>query len=125
MSTDRLTHLKRLEAEFHSHHAGGRGGVPQSCDAVFHREGFVGDASSGDEGVSPARPPFPLMHIDTTWKFREMIRFRDETARRLGLDLIVHTNQDGVAKNINPFDHGSSFYTNVMKTEALKTALTK
>ena len=72
----------------------------------------------------PANPPFPLLHIDTTWKFREMIRFRDETARRLGLRLIVHTNPDGLARNVNPFEHGSSYYTNVMKTEALKQALT-
>jgi sulfate adenylyltransferase subunit 2 len=70
----------------------------------------------------PAKPPFPLLHIDTTWKFREMIAFRDETARRLGLDLIVHTNEDGVRRGINPFDHGA-YYTQVMKTEALKQAL--
>ncbi len=71
----------------------------------------------------PARPPFSLLHIDTTWKFREMIDFRDATAARLGLDLIVHTNQDGKAAGINPFDHGSSNYTQIMKTEALKQAL--
>ncbi|WP_245978240.1 sulfate adenylyltransferase subunit CysD [Allostella humosa] len=72
----------------------------------------------------PAKPPFPLLHVDTTWKFREMIRFRDETAARLGLRLIVHTNPDGLARNVNPFEHGSSYYTHVMKTEALKQALT-
>ena len=72
----------------------------------------------------PGKPPFPLLHVDTTWKFREMIRFRDETAARLGLDLIVHTNEEGRAQGINPFDHGSSYYTHVMKTEALKQALT-
>jgi len=71
----------------------------------------------------PAKPPFPILHIDTTWKFREMIAFRDETARRLGLELIVHTNQDGLARGVNPFDHGSSYYTQVMKTEALRQAL--
>ena len=71
----------------------------------------------------PGEPPFPLLHVDTTWKFREMIAFRDETAKRLGLDLIVHINQDGVARGINPFDHGSSLHTQVMKTEALKQAL--
>ena len=71
----------------------------------------------------PAPPPFPLLHVDTTWKFREMIRFRDETAKKYHLDLRVHTNQDGVARGINPFDHGSSLYTQVMKTEALKQAL--
>ncbi|HWJ74763.1 MAG TPA: sulfate adenylyltransferase subunit CysD [Kaistia sp.] len=71
----------------------------------------------------PATPPFSLLHIDTTWKFREMIAFRDETVRRLGLNLIVHTNPEGKATGINPFDHGSSNYTQVMKTEALKQAL--
>jgi sulfate adenylyltransferase subunit 2 len=71
----------------------------------------------------PAKPPFPLLHIDTTWKFREMIQFRDETVKRLGLNLKVHTNAEGKAAGINPFDHGSSNYTQVMKTEALKQAL--
>src|SRR5436853_1341159 len=73
----------------------------------------------------PSKPPFPLMHVDTTWKFREMIQFRDETAKRLGLDLIVHVNQDGVKRGINPFDSGSSLHTQVMKTEGLKQALDK
>jgi sulfate adenylyltransferase subunit 2 len=71
----------------------------------------------------PAKPPFPLLHVDTTWKFREMIAFRDETARRLGIDLLVHTNAEGVAMGINPFDHGSARHTDIMKTEALKQAL--
>src|SRR3954449_4129801 len=71
----------------------------------------------------PAKPPFPLLHVDTTWKFREMIAFRDETARRLGIDLLVHTNTEGVAMGINPFDHGSARHTDIMKTEALKQAL--
>lgn len=71
----------------------------------------------------PSRPPFPLMHIDTTWKFREMIAFRDATAKRLGLDLIVHTNQDGLEQGIGPFTHGSSIHTDVMKTQALRQAL--
>ena len=71
----------------------------------------------------PAKLPFPLLHVDTTWKFREMIAFRDETARRLGLDLIVHVNQDGLARGINPIASGSSLHTQVMKTEALKQAL--
>jgi sulfate adenylyltransferase subunit 2 len=73
----------------------------------------------------PAKPPFPLMHVDTTWKFKEMIQFRDETAKRLGLDLIVHVNQDGIQRGINPFDSGSSLHTQVMKTESLKQALDK
>lgn len=71
----------------------------------------------------PSRLPFPLLHVDTTWKFREMIAFRDETARRLGIDLMVHTNQDGLERGIGPFTHGSSLYTDVMKTQALKQAL--
>jgi sulfate adenylyltransferase subunit 2 len=71
----------------------------------------------------PAKLPFPLMHVDTTWKFREMIAFRDETAKRLGVDLIVHVNQDGVARGINPIASGSSLHTQVMKTDALKQAL--
>ncbi|HVZ09648.1 MAG TPA: sulfate adenylyltransferase subunit CysD [Rhodopila sp.] len=71
----------------------------------------------------PARPPFPLLHIDTTWKFRAMIRFRDEIVQRFGLELRVHTNPDGVRDNVNPFDHGGA-YTQIMKTDALKQALT-
>jgi sulfate adenylyltransferase subunit 2 len=71
----------------------------------------------------PARIPFPLLHIDTTWKFRDMIAFRDETARRLGIDLIVYVNQDGLARGISPITSGSSVHTQVMKTEALKQAL--
>jgi sulfate adenylyltransferase subunit 2 len=71
----------------------------------------------------PAKLPFPLMHVDTTWKFREMIAFRDETARRLGVDLIVHINKEGVERGINPIASGSSLHTQVMKTDALKQAL--
>ena len=73
----------------------------------------------------PSKPPFPLLHIDTTWKFKEMIAFRDKRAEELGLDLIVHINQDGLARGINPFDRGSAVHTDVMKTEALKQALDK
>jgi sulfate adenylyltransferase subunit 2 len=71
----------------------------------------------------PAKPPFPLMHVDTTWKFREMIQFRDATAKRLGLELIVHVNEEGLKRGINPFDSGSALHTQVMKTESLKQAL--
>ena len=71
----------------------------------------------------PAKPPFPLLHVDTTWKFREMIAFRDETARRLGLDLIVHINQDGLKRGISPIASGSQLHTQVMKTELLRQAL--
>jgi sulfate adenylyltransferase subunit 2 len=73
----------------------------------------------------PAKPPFPLLHVDTTWKFREMIAFRDQTAKNLGLRLLVHINSEGVAKGINPFTHGSLIHTDVMKTQALKQALEK
>ena len=73
----------------------------------------------------PSKPPFPLLHIDTTWKFKEMIAFRDRRAAELGLELIVHTNQEGLRAGIGPFTHGSAVYTDVMKTEALKQALDK
>ena len=73
----------------------------------------------------PSKPPFPLMHIDTTWKFKEMIAFRDATAKRLGLRLIVHTNEKAVKEGINPFTHGSAVYTDIMKTEALRQPIDK
>ncbi len=73
----------------------------------------------------PGKPPFPLLHVDTTWKFREMIAFRDETAQRVGMELIVHINQDGVARGISPFASGSSVHTQVMKTDGLRQALDK
>ncbi|MBR1863912.1 MAG: sulfate adenylyltransferase subunit CysD [Ruminococcus sp.] len=72
----------------------------------------------------PEKPPFPFLHIDTTWKFRDMIRFRDEEARRLGIEMLVYTNEEGVRQGINPFDHGAA-YTDIMKTQALKQALDK
>jgi len=75
------------------------------------------------KAFAPGKLPFPLLHVDTTWKFREMIAFRDETAKRLGLDLIVHINQDGVAQGMGPVTHGSKLHTDVMKTVALKQAL--
>jgi len=71
----------------------------------------------------PAKPPFPLLHVDTTWKFREMIEFRDNIARELGLDLIVHINQEGVEQGVGPFTHGSQVHTDIMKTQSLKQAL--
>lgn len=77
------------------------------------------------KAFAPGKPPFPLLHVDTTWKFQEMIRFRDETVKRLGLDLIVHINQDGVDRGIGPVTHGSKLHTDVMKTEGLKQALNK
>ena len=77
------------------------------------------------KAFAPATPPVPLLHVDTTWKFKEMIAFRDRIAKEKGLQLIVHSNPDGVEDGINPFDHGSKHYTNVMKTDGLKQALDK
>lgn len=71
----------------------------------------------------PARPPFPLLHVDTTWKFREMVMHRDRVAADSGMELIIHVNQDGLDAGVNPFSHGSSYYTDVMKTQGLKQAL--
>jgi len=120
---DRLTHLDRLEAE--SIH------VLREVAANFRNPVMlysIGKDSSvmlhlALKAFHPGKPPFPLLHIDTTWKFREMIAFRDETARRLGLDLIVHTNREGLALGINPIDSGSAVHTDVMKTQALRQAL--
>jgi sulfate adenylyltransferase subunit 2 len=118
-----LPHLQRLEAEAIF--------IMREVVANFERPVMlysIGKDSSvmlhlARKAFFPAPPPFPLLHVDTTWKFREMIRFRDETAKKYDLDLIVHTNQDGAERGVNPFDHGSSYYTQVMKTEALKQAL--
>ena len=73
----------------------------------------------------PAKPPFPLLHVDTTWKFKEMIAFRDKMAKDLGLELLVHTNPEGLAAGVGPFTHGSAVHTDIMKTQALKQALDK
>jgi sulfate adenylyltransferase subunit 2 len=120
-----LSHLRRLEAE--SIH------IMREVAAEFRNPVMlysIGKDSSvmlhlAMKAFYPAKPPFPLLHVDTTWKFREMIAFRDETAKRLGLDLLVHINEEGVRRGINPFDSGSSLHTQVMKTEALKQALDK
>ena len=77
------------------------------------------------KAFAPAKPPFPLLHVDTTWKFREMIAFRDETAARLGLDLLVHVNEEGLKRGISPVGSGSVLHTQVMKTEGLRQALDK
>ncbi len=119
-----LTHLQRLEAEAIF--------IMREVAATFAKPVMmysIGKDSSvmlhlARKAFFPGPLPFPLLHIDTGWKFKEMIRFRDETAKKYGLDLIVHTNEEGRAKGINPFDYGSSNYTQVMKTEALKQALT-
>jgi sulfate adenylyltransferase subunit 2 len=120
-----LGHLKRLEAE--SIH------IMREVAAEFRNPVMmysIGKDSSvmlhlAMKAFYPGKPPFPLLHVDTTWKFREMIAFRDATAARLGLNLLVHINQDGVARGINPFDSGSNLHTQVMKTDALKQALDK
>nr|WP_234703883.1 sulfate adenylyltransferase subunit CysD [Rhodospirillum centenum] len=118
-----LTHLERLEAE----------SIHILREVVAEAENPVMLYSIGKDSAVmlhlamkafyPAKPPFPLLHVDTTWKFREMIAFRDATARRLGLDLLVHTNPEGLARGIGPVSHGSALHTQVMKTEALKQAL--
>jgi sulfate adenylyltransferase subunit 2 len=119
----RLTHLQRLEAE--SIHIL-REVVAESERPVMLYS--IGKDSSvllhlAMKAFYPAKPPFPLLHVDTTWKFREMIAFRDATAARLGVQLLVHINKDGLARGIGPFTHGSAVHTDVMKTQALKQAL--
>jgi len=118
-----ISHLRHLEAE--SIH------ILREVAAEFARPVMlysIGKDSSvmlhlAMKAFYPAKPPFPLMHVDTTWKFREMIQFRDATAKRLGLELIVHVNEEGLKRGVNPFDSGSALHTQVMKTESLKQAL--
>jgi sulfate adenylyltransferase subunit 2 len=122
-SRPRPNDLKRLEAESI--------GIMREVVAEFRKPVMlysIGKDSSvmlhlARKAFFPAKPPFPLLHIDTGWKFREMIAFRDVTARRLGLDLLIHTNAEGKARGINPITSGSALHTAVMKTEALKQAL--
>lgn len=120
-----LTHLQRLEAE--SIHIMREVAAQFSNPVMLYS---VGKDSSvmlhlALKAFYPSKPPFALMHVDTTWKFREMIEFRDRRARELGLDLIVHVNEEGVAQGVGPFTHGSAVHTDVMKTQALKQALDK
>ena len=125
MSGYNLTHLKELEAE--SIH------IIREVAAEFDNPVMlysVGKDSSvmvqlAMKAFYPGKPPFPLMHVDTTWKFKEMIAFRDQQIEKLGLDIIVHTNQEGVDAGIGPFTHGSENHTDIMKTQALKQALNK
>ncbi|WP_290128462.1 sulfate adenylyltransferase subunit CysD [Vibrio paracholerae] len=125
ISPQRMTHLKQLEAE--SIH------IMREVAAEFDNPVMlysVGKDSSvmlhlAKKAFAPGIPPFPLMHVDTTWKFKEMIEFRDYMAEKLGMKLIVHQNPEGLAMNINPFVHGSSMHTDVMKTQGLKQALDK
>ncbi|MEC8320707.1 MAG: sulfate adenylyltransferase subunit CysD [Planctomycetota bacterium] len=121
---DQLSHLQALEAESID--------IIREVASSFQRPVMmysIGKDSSvmlhlARKAFAPGNLPFPLLHIDTTWKFREMIQFRDDTAKELGLDLVVHTNQEGVEQGMSPFVHGSRVYTDVMKTQALKQALT-
>ena len=121
----KLTHLKELEAE--SIH------ILREVVAEFERPVMlysIGKDSSvmlqlALKAFYPGKPPFPFLHVDTTWKFREMIEFRERRRKELGLDLLVHINQEGLRQGIGPFTHGSKKHTDVMKTEALKQALDK
>ncbi|GAA0541968.1 sulfate adenylyltransferase subunit CysD [Rhizomicrobium palustre] len=120
-----VSHLKRLEAE--SIH------IMREVAASFEKPVMlysIGKDSAvmlhlAMKAFYPSKPPFPLLHVDTTWKFREMISFRDAMAKKLGIDLLVHINEDGVRRGVNPFDSGSALHTQVMKTEGLKQALDK
>jgi sulfate adenylyltransferase subunit 2 len=123
MEKHTLTHLKQLEAE----------SIHIIREAVAESENPVMLYSIGKDSAvmlhlalkafAPGKLPFPLMHVDTTWKFKEMITFRDEMAKKHGFELIVYKNEDGISKGIGPFTHGSKVHTDVMKTEALKKAL--
>lgn len=123
--TKPLTHLRQLEAE--SIH------ILREVAAEFANPVMlysIGKDSSvmlrlALKAFYPAKPPFPLLHVDTTWKFKEMIAFRDRMAHEYGLDLLIHVNEDGVRQGIGPFSHGSALHTDVMKTEGLKQALDK
>lgn len=125
INSKRLTHLKQLEAE--SIH------IMREVIAEFDNPAMlysIGKDSSvmlhlALKAFYPAKLPFPLLHVDTTWKFKEMIEFRDKRIAELGLDLHVHINPEGVEKNVGPFSHGSSIHTDIMKTQGLKQALNK
>jgi sulfate adenylyltransferase subunit 2 len=125
MTDYKLTHLKQLEAE--SIH------IIREVAAEFDNPVMLYSIGKDSavmmhltmKAFYPGKPPFPLMHVDTTWKFKEMIEFRDNRIKELGWDLIVHINQEGVELGINPFTHGSAVHTDVMKTQSLKQALNK
>ena len=125
MTDHKLTHLKELEAE--SIH------IIREVAAEFERPVMLYSVGKDSavmlhltvKAFFPGKPPFPLMHIDTTWKFKEMIEFRDQMVKKLGLELLVYINQDGVDQGIGPFTHGSKKHTDVMKTDGLKQALDK
>ena len=125
MTDYKLTHLKQLEAE--SIH------IIREVAAEFDKPVMLYSIGKDSavmlqlalKAFAPGKPPFPLLHVDTTWKFKEMIKFRDELAKNLGLELLVYTNQEGVKAGVGPFTHGSQKHTDIMKTQALKQALDK
>jgi sulfate adenylyltransferase subunit 2 len=125
MPSETLSHLDQLEAE--SIHIIRE--VAAECAKPVMLYSIGKDSAVmlhlARKAFHPGRLPFPLLHVDTTWKFRDMIAFRDRTARELKLDLLVHVNQDGLARGIGPISHGSALHTDVMKTEGLKQALDK
>ena len=118
-----LTHLQRLEAE--SIHIMRE--VVSECENPVMLYSIGKDSAVmlhlAMKAFYPSKPPFPLMHVDTTWKFRDMIKFRDEIVANLGLNLLVYTNEEGVKQGVGPFTHGSAVHTDIMKTQALKQAL--
>ena len=121
----RMTHLDRLEAE--SIHIMRE--VAAQCENPVMLYSVGKDSSVmlhlAEKAFFPSRPPFPLMHVDTTWKFKEMIEFRDRRAKEVGMELIVHSNPDGIRDGVGPFTHGSAVHTDIMKTQGLKQALDK
>ncbi len=125
MTSYQLTHLKQLEAESIY--------IIREVAAEFERPVMLYSIGKDSavmlqlalKAFFPGKPPFPLLHVDTTWKFREMIEFRDRLVRELGLELIVHINEEGVRQGVNPFTYGSKKHTDIMKTESLKQALDK
>lgn len=125
MDQERLTHLKQLEAE--SIH------IIREVAAEFDNPVMmysIGKDSSvmlhlARKAFYPGKIPFPLLHVDTDWKFKEMIKFRDRTAEKYGFELLVHKNPEGLAMGCSPFTHGSSKHTDIMKTQGLKQALNK
>ena len=125
MAEYNLTHLKQLEAESIY--------IIREVVAEFDKPVMLYSIGKDSavmlqlalKAFYPGKPPFSLMHIDTTWKFREMIEFREQQVKKLDLDMIVHINQEGVEAGIGPFTHGSEKHTDIMKTQALKQALNK
>ncbi len=121
----RMSHLDRLESE--SIHILREAATSFRNPAMLYSIGKDSTAMLhlAMKAFAPGTPPFPLLHVDTTWKFREMIQFRNEIAAQMGLELIVYVNEDGLCNGINPFTHGAALYTDVMKTEGLKQALAR